>query len=105
MDSHFVPNLTLGLPVVQRLTEVSPIPLDVHLMIEDPDRWAPDYAAAGADSVTFHVEAAKDPVAIARAIRERGSQAAIALKPGTPAEPSRRRLHQRCHSPAVAAVA
>ncbi len=94
MDNHFVPNLTIGLPVVQRLAEVSPIPLDVHLMIEDPDRWAPDYAAAGAASVTFHVEAAADAVATARAIRARGSSAAIALKPMTPAEPWLDRLDE-----------
>ncbi len=84
MDAHFVPNLTLGLPVVEALAKVSPIPLDAHLMIEDPDRWAPQYAEAGASSVTFHIEAAKDPVATARAIRACGARAAFALKPGTP---------------------
>ncbi len=94
MDNHFVPNLTLGLPVVQRLAEVSPIPLDVHLMIQDPDRWAPDYAAAGAASVSFHVEAAADPVATARHIRARGARAALALKPGTPADPWLDRLDE-----------
>ena len=83
MDNHFVPNLTLGLPVVEALARVSPVPLDAHLMIEDPDRWAPGYAEAGAGSVTFHVEAASDPVATARAIRAAGARAAIALKPGT----------------------
>lgn len=83
MDNHFVPNLTLGLPIVQRLFEVSKLPLDIHLMIEDPDRWAPDYAEVGCDSVTFHLEAAKDPVALARRIREIGSKAAIAIKPDT----------------------
>lgn len=87
MDGHFVPNLTLGLPVVERLARVSPIPLDAHLMIEDPDRWAPQYAEAGAKSVTFHIEAAADPVAIARAIRAAGARAAFALKPGTPFAP------------------
>ena len=84
MDNHFVPNLTLGLPIVQRLFEVSKLPLDIHLMIEDPDRWAPAYAEVGCDSVTFHLEAAKDPVALARRIREIGSKAAIAIKPNTP---------------------
>ncbi len=83
MDNHFVPNLTLGLPVVEALLRVSPIPVDCHLMIEDPDRWAPGYAEAGAGSVTFHVEAAADPVATARAIRSAGARAAVALKPGT----------------------
>ena len=61
MDGHFVPNLTLGLPVVEALAKVSPVPLDCHLMIEDPDRWAPQYAEAGGSSVTFHVEAARRP--------------------------------------------
>lgn len=87
MDGHFVPNLTLGLPVVERLAQVSPIPLDAHLMIEDPDRWAPQYAEAGAASVTFHIEAAADPVATARAIRAAGARAAFAVKPGTPFAP------------------
>ncbi|PPI19237.1 MULTISPECIES: ribulose-phosphate 3-epimerase [unclassified Rathayibacter] len=83
MDNHFVPNLTFGLTMVQRLQEVSPRPLDLHLMIEDPDRWAPDYAETGAYSVTFHAEAARDAVALARRLREIGSRAGIALKPGT----------------------
>ena len=76
MDNHFVPNLTLGLPVVEALIRVSPIPIDCHLMIEDPDRWAPGYAEAGAKSVTFHVEAVKDAVATSRAIRAAGARAA-----------------------------
>ena len=83
MDNHFVPNLTLGLPVVERLLQVSPIPLDLHLMIDDPDRWAPAYAEAGAYSVTFHAEAAADAVALARRLRSIGARAGIALKPGT----------------------
>lgn len=83
MDNHFVPNLTLGLPVVEALLRVSPIPLDCHLMIEDPDRWAPAYAEAGAQSVTFHVEAAKDPRALARTLRSAGARAGMAIKPGT----------------------
>lgn len=87
MDNHFVPNLTLGRPIVEALARVSPVPLDAHLMIEDPDRWAPGYAEAGAGSVTFHVEAAADPVTLARAIRAEGARAAFALKPGTPFEP------------------
>ena len=87
MDNHFVPNLTLGLPVVEALLKVSPIPIDCHLMIEDPDRWAPGYAEAGATSVTFHIEAAKDPVRLARNIRAAGARSAFALKPGTPFAP------------------
>jgi ribulose-phosphate 3-epimerase len=87
MDAHFVPNLTLGLPVVQRLAQVSPVPLDCHLMIADPDRWAPQYAEAGAHGVTFHAEAAAAPVRLARELRERGAKAGIALSPATPVEP------------------
>jgi ribulose-phosphate 3-epimerase len=83
MDAHFVPNLTLGLPVVEALARISPIPLDCHLMIEDPDRWAPRYAEAGAASVTFHVEAARDPACLARNLRALGARAGLALKPGT----------------------
>jgi ribulose-phosphate 3-epimerase len=84
MDNHFVPNLTFGLPIVSRLFAVSKLPLDVHLMIEDPDRWAPSFAEIGCDSVTFHLEAAKDPIGLARRIRDIGSKAAIAIKPNTP---------------------
>jgi ribulose-phosphate 3-epimerase len=87
MDNHFVPNLTLGLPVVEALRKASDIPLDCHLMIEDPDRWAPQYAEAGAGSVTFHVEAAAAPVRLARELRSLGARASMALKPGTPIEP------------------
>ena len=83
MDGHFVPNLTLGLPVVEALARVSPVPLDCHLMIEDPDRWAPQYAEAGGASVTFHVEAASDARALARTLRSAGARAGMALKPGT----------------------
>jgi ribulose-phosphate 3-epimerase len=83
MDAHFVPNLTLGLPVVEALARISPIPLDCHLMIDDPDRWAPMYAEAGASSVTFHVEAARDPKTLARTLRSLGARAGMALKPGT----------------------
>jgi ribulose-phosphate 3-epimerase len=87
MDGHFVPNLTLGLPVVAALVKASPLPLDVHLMIEDPDRWATSYAEAGAGSVTFHVEAAAAPVRLARDLRSAGARAGMALKPATPVEP------------------
>ncbi|MCU1513652.1 MAG: ribulose-phosphate 3-epimerase [Microbacteriaceae bacterium] len=83
MDNHFVPNLTFGLRMVESLQRVSPLPLDVHLMIDDPDRWAPGYAEAGAYSVTFHAEAVGDPVALARKLREIGARAGIAVKPGT----------------------
>src|SRR5688500_5971217 len=66
MDNHFVPNLTFGPQMVERIQAVAPVPLDVHLMIDDPDRWAPGYAELGAYSVTFHAEAAADAVALAR---------------------------------------
>jgi ribulose-phosphate 3-epimerase len=87
MDNHFVPNLTLGLPVVQSLLTVTDIPMDCHLMISDPARWAPGYAEAGAHNVTFHAEAAPDPVAVARDLRAAGALAGLAIKPGTPLEP------------------
>lgn len=87
MDAHFVPNLTLGLPVVTSLLKATAIPMDCHLMIENPDRWAPEYAQAGAANVTFHVEAAADPVQTARAIRSAGAMAGLSVKPGTPLEP------------------
>jgi ribulose-phosphate 3-epimerase len=87
MDGHFVPNLTLGLPVVEALVRSTSLPVDCHLMIEDPDRWAPQYAEAGAGSVTFHAEAAAAPVRLARALRSAGARAGMALKPATPVEP------------------
>ncbi|MHC8561016.1 ribulose-phosphate 3-epimerase [Streptomyces albidoflavus] len=87
MDNHFVPNLTLGVPVVESLARATETPLDCHLMIEDPDRWAPQYVEAGAGSVTFHVEAAAAPVRLAREIRAKGARAAMALKPATAIEP------------------
>ncbi|MDM7831192.1 ribulose-phosphate 3-epimerase [Cellulomonas edaphi] len=87
MDNHFVPNLTIGAPVVTRLAEVSPVPLDLHLMIEDADRWAPAYAEAGAASVTFHLEAAQAPVRLARELRAGGARVGVALRPATPVEP------------------
>ncbi len=86
MDNHFVPNLTFGPQMVQRVQETSPIPLDVHLMINDPDRWAPGYAELGAASVTFHLEAATDPVGLARRLRDIGARAGVAIKPGTSGE-------------------
>jgi ribulose-phosphate 3-epimerase len=87
MDNHFVPNLTIGQPVVERLAAVSQLPLDVHLMITDVDRWAPGYAEAGAGSVTFHVEASAAPVRLARELRRQGVRAGMALKPATAVEP------------------
>ena len=87
MDGHFVPNLTIGLPVVSALHKHAALPLDCHLMIADPDRWAPDYAAAGARNVTIHVEASSAPVRTLRAIRSAGARAGLAFNPGTPVAP------------------
>ena len=87
MDNHFVPNLTLGLPIVEALGKASSTPMDCHLMIEDPDRWAPAYVEAGARSVTFHVEAAAAPVRLARELRAKGARAGMGLKPATPIDP------------------
>src|SRR3954452_7291292 len=83
MDNHFVPNLTIGLPVVESLVQATDLPIDVHLMIADPDRWAPAYAEAGAGSVTFHAEAAAAPVRLARELRAKDARASMALKPAT----------------------
>lgn len=87
MDNHFVPNLTLGQPVVESLVKASPIPVDCHLMIADPDRWAPGYAEVGAGSVTFHAEAAQAPIRLARQLRALGVRAGLAVKPATSIEP------------------
>ncbi|NEE02109.1 ribulose-phosphate 3-epimerase [Phytoactinopolyspora halotolerans] len=87
MDYHFVPNLTLGLPVVEAILNRTELPVDCHLMIDDPDRWAPGYAEVGAASVTFHAEAAAAPIRLAREIRRQGARAGVGLKPATPVEP------------------
>jgi len=87
MDNHFVPNLTVGLPVVERIVAASPVPVDAHLMIEDPDRWAPGYAEAGCASVTFHAEASVAPIRLAREIRSAGARAAVAVRPTTDITP------------------
>jgi ribulose-phosphate 3-epimerase len=87
MDNHFVPNLTIGLPVVQSLLAVTALPFDVHLMIEDPRRWAPGYADAGAYNVTFHAEASDNPVALAKDLRAAGAKAGLAIDRDTPIEP------------------
>lgn len=87
MDNHFVPNLTIGKPVVQAIANSTTLPLDIHLMIADADRWAPEYAQLGVDSVTFHVEASTAPVRLARELRAAGTKASMALRPATPVEP------------------
>jgi ribulose-phosphate 3-epimerase len=87
MDNHFVPNLTFGQPMVARMQQITPLPLDVHLMIENPERWAIGYAETGAYSVTFHAETTENPVAVARSLRAAGARAGIAIKPGTDVQP------------------
>jgi len=87
MDNHFVPNLTLGLPVVEALLKHVTLPLDCHLMITDPDQHALAYAEAGARNVTIHAEAVKAPVRTLRAIRAAGARAGLAVNPGTAVEP------------------
>ena len=87
MDNHFVPNLTFGPAMVEALSRTTEVPLDVHLMIEDCDANAPAYVEAGAGSVTFHVEATRAPVRLAREIRAQGARASMALRPATPVEP------------------
>jgi ribulose-phosphate 3-epimerase len=87
MDGHFVPNLTIGLPVVEALLRHTDIPVDCHLMIDDPDRWAVGYAEAGSHNVTVHAEAAADPVRLAANLRAAGARAGLSVKPGTPLEP------------------
>jgi ribulose-phosphate 3-epimerase len=87
MDAHFVPNLTIGLPVVESLLRATDIPIDCHLMIDDPDRWAIGYAKAGAYNVTVHAEAAADPRRLAADLRAAGAKAGLSIKPKTPLEP------------------
>lgn len=87
MDNHFVPNMTLGLPVVEALRDHTDLPMDIHLMIDNPDTWAPAFAEAGCESVTFHVEASNAPIRLAREIRKEGARVSMALKPATPIEP------------------
>lgn len=87
MDNHFVPNLTWGLPVVEATVRAGILPIDAHLMIEDPDRWAPGYAEVGCASVTFHAEAATAPIRLARELRRLGTKAGLGLRPATPVEP------------------
>ena len=87
MDNHFVPNLTFGPTMVEALARSTDVPLDAHLMIENPDREAAAYVEAGCGSVTFHIEASQAPIRLAREIRAMGARASMALKPATPIEP------------------
>ena len=86
MDGHFVPNISFGAPVIAGLSKVCDLPFDVHLMISQPLRYIDDYADAGADLITFHLESDDDPSAVIDKILARGCKPAIANKPGTPAE-------------------
>lgn len=87
MDNHFVPNLTIGRPVVESLRKATSIPFDCHLMITEPQRWAVGYAEAGAEFVTFHAEACGDPPALARDLRAAGAKPGLAIDRDTPVEP------------------
>jgi len=84
MDGHFVPNLTLGAPVVASLAKVCRIPLDVHLMISHPEKYIADFAKAGATYLTIHIEAATNPRKLIQEIRKLGCRPGITLRPGTP---------------------
>ncbi len=86
MDGHFVPNITIGVPVVESLKKISPLPLDVHLMISDPLTYAPVFAKAGSDIITFHVECGCDVQSTIGVIRQSGAKVGVSLKPKTPAE-------------------
>lgn len=83
MDAHFVPNLTIGIPVVKRIAQVSPLPLDIHLMVDSPDLYALDYAFENVENITFHLAASHAPIRLARKIRERGIKACCALNPAS----------------------
>ena len=87
MDNHFVPNMTFGLPVVEALHRRTTLPMDIHLMVDNPDSYAPQFAELGCESVTFHVEASGAPIRLARELRRLGARASMALKPATPIEP------------------
>ena len=86
MDGHFVPNLTIGAPVVKSLRRVTKLPLDVHLMIEKPERYVKDFAEAGADYLTIHVEATADVEGTLKLIRQNKMKPGLTLKPKTPIE-------------------
>ncbi|HEX9092884.1 MAG TPA: ribulose-phosphate 3-epimerase [Coriobacteriia bacterium] len=86
MDGHFVPNLTIGPPVVRALKRITTVPLDVHLMIDNPDETVAWYLDAGADFVSVHVEACRDASEVLAAIRAAGAKAALAINPPTPVE-------------------
>lgn len=86
MDGHFVPNITLGAPIVKCIRHATDLPFDVHLMISDPQKYIPDFLSAGADSITFHIESDGDTAETVDLILRSGKKAAIAVKPATPIE-------------------
>lgn len=86
MDGHFVPNISFGVPLVAAMRRCTRLMLDTHLMISEPQRYAPAFVEAGSDSLTFHIETTPDPLTAAREIRKLGVRVGIALNPGTPAE-------------------
>lgn len=86
MDGHFVPNLSYGPVVIERLRELTPLPFDAHLMISEPERYLDDYLKAGCDGITFHVEAVDDCVSLLRRIKAADAMAGLAFNPGTPVE-------------------
>lgn len=86
MDGHFVPNISIGIPVVQSIRKATDMVLDCHLMISDPDKYIPQFAKAGADIITFHAEASDDCGKTIDMISELGVKPSISIKPNTPAE-------------------
>lgn len=86
MDGHFVPNLSFGVPVVESIRKCTNLPLDTHLMIADPAKYAPAFVEAGSSGITFHIEAVEKPKEIVRQIRSLGVKVGVSLNPGTPAE-------------------
>ena len=86
MDNHFVPNMTFGLPVVEALRRRTELPMDIHLMVDNPDVYAPQFAELGCESVTFHAEASAAPIRLARELRRLGARASMALRPAPPIE-------------------
>lgn len=86
MDGQFVPNISLGIPVVASIRKVTRLPFDVHLMISEPEKFIEDFAEAGADLITFHIEAVSDPLALIEKIHSLGKKAGISLRPDTPVD-------------------
>lgn len=86
MDGHFVPNLTIGAPVVKSLRKIKNIYLDCHLMIQEPEKYVPDFLDAGANNITLHVESKGDILSLLRTIKKQGCHAGITLRPRTPIE-------------------